>query len=254
MNVDTGVYSITNVVNGKKYIGSSVSFIRRWRLHKTQLRTGSHHSRYLQSAWDKYGEESFIFSKISLCPVTDLIVTEQARIDELRPEYNVCGVAGSPLGVKRTEEWCARNSAFRKGKNMGADNFYARAVVRVGTDECFGSAREAARFLKESGNPNAHHSAIIAACSGAQNTAYGSPWRYVGDLKKSTFSNHRDGANNRLSRSVVCLEEDHNFRSIGDAMQWLKGKGHSRVSRSAICKACSGKRETAYGFHWKYAD
>jgi len=84
-----GIYKITNTVDGKFYIGSSTNIFRRWREHKSRLRMGKHHSRYLQNAWNKYGEELFSFEVALLCEVDDLCRYEQAYIDALKPEYNI---------------------------------------------------------------------------------------------------------------------------------------------------------------------
>lgn len=57
-----GIYSITNSKNGKKYIGSTAkSFKSRWKKHITNLKRGGHVSHHLQNAWNKYGEDNFIF-------------------------------------------------------------------------------------------------------------------------------------------------------------------------------------------------
>ena len=51
-----GIYKIINVVNNKFYVGSAVDLKRRKTRHFSELRTGKHNNRYLQSSWDKYGE------------------------------------------------------------------------------------------------------------------------------------------------------------------------------------------------------
>ena len=57
-----GVYLIRNNVNQKIYIGStSNSFRERWRYHENHLRINKHGNTYLQNAWNKYGEDAFIF-------------------------------------------------------------------------------------------------------------------------------------------------------------------------------------------------
>lgn len=100
----TGIYKIENVTNGKIYIGSAVSMSKRWTLHKCLLSSNRHHSKHLQSSWNLCGEDKFIFSAVEICPKEDLIAREQYYIDTLNPEYNMCRVAGSPLGRKHTQE------------------------------------------------------------------------------------------------------------------------------------------------------
>lgn len=57
-----GIYSITNTINNKKYIGSTAkSFNSRWKKHITNLKNGGHASHHLQNSWNKYGEENFEF-------------------------------------------------------------------------------------------------------------------------------------------------------------------------------------------------
>lgn len=56
-----GIYKIVNKINNKVYIGESLDIERRWDEHKEDLNNNKHHSKKLQSAWNKYGEESFEF-------------------------------------------------------------------------------------------------------------------------------------------------------------------------------------------------
>jgi group I intron endonuclease len=59
-----GIYKITNLVNGKIYIGSSVDVMSRWANHRSTLRRGKHKNPHLQSAWLKYGENNFRFDVV----------------------------------------------------------------------------------------------------------------------------------------------------------------------------------------------
>jgi len=102
--VDTGIYQITNLQNGKCYVGSAVSFRKRWKEHLRQLSNGNHHSTVMQRAWNKYGEAAFEFKKLLVCAKEDLIWFEQRAIDALKPVYNICKVAGSVLGYRHTPE------------------------------------------------------------------------------------------------------------------------------------------------------
>lgn len=67
-----GVYSITNILNNKKYIGKSDNIYVRWDEHRKDLNKGVHYNKHLQRAWNKYGEENFIFEIIEKCKNNDL--------------------------------------------------------------------------------------------------------------------------------------------------------------------------------------
>jgi group I intron endonuclease len=83
-----GIYRIKNLVNGKIYYGSSKDIKKRWRTHKNKLNNGKHHNSPLLNAWNKYGEENFIFEIIELCDEKILLEREQYYLD-LKPEYNI---------------------------------------------------------------------------------------------------------------------------------------------------------------------
>lgn len=85
----SGVYLIYCLASGKSYIGSSRRIYRRWHEHRNTLRRGKSTCRGLQSAWAKYGEDSFTFSIIEECPVDQLEEREQHHVDERKPAYNM---------------------------------------------------------------------------------------------------------------------------------------------------------------------
>jgi group I intron endonuclease len=64
--VAQGIYRITNLVNDKFYVGSTNNAHTRFQVHRRALRRGKHHCRYLQAAWDKYGEQKFRFEMVEL--------------------------------------------------------------------------------------------------------------------------------------------------------------------------------------------
>jgi group I intron endonuclease len=48
--------------------------------------------------------DDLIFSIIEYCPKDKLIEREQYWIDTLKPEFNICKIAGFTLGVKYSEK------------------------------------------------------------------------------------------------------------------------------------------------------
>ena len=116
--MNTGVYRIRNLVNGKCYIGScshNQGFKLRWGNHRRSLRKGNHHSIILQNAWNKYGELNFVFEILETCEPIKCIEREQYYLDTLHPKYNILSIAGSPLGRKASSE------TIQKLKNRSYD-------------------------------------------------------------------------------------------------------------------------------------
>jgi len=100
---------ILNVVNGKFYIGSSVNVNSRMSGHKHLLNKGNHHSKYLQRAWNKHKEESFIFELIEKCDSEECLKREQVWLDFHKTYnqeygYNICKFAGTSKGRILTKE------------------------------------------------------------------------------------------------------------------------------------------------------
>jgi hypothetical protein len=104
----SGVYRILNLQTKSAYVGSAVNVDARWRSHKHSLRHLKKSPPKLQRAWDKYGEQAFVFEVLLRCAVKDLLSYEQRAIDALRPNYNTRLTAESNLGVRWSEETNAK--------------------------------------------------------------------------------------------------------------------------------------------------
>ena len=99
------IYKIENIVTNDFYIGSAVDYTYRKWVHLKRLRENRHHNAILQNSWNKHGESAFSFSIIEeVLNKEQLIEREQYWIDTLNPRYNICRIAGSPLGIKHTNE------------------------------------------------------------------------------------------------------------------------------------------------------
>jgi len=88
-----GVYIINNKLNGHNYIGSSVNIKKRFSTHKTDLRKNKHPNRYLQHAWNKYGEENFEFIHVENISYPDQIRKREIKnITLFGGDYNLAKV------------------------------------------------------------------------------------------------------------------------------------------------------------------
>ena len=116
----SGIYSITNKLNGKKYYGSTHCFYNRLREHRWMLRGNKHYNLHLQRAWRKYGEDAFRFDIVQEISVEHLLLVEQAFIQQNTDGYNIAAFAEAPArGRKRppcSEETRKKLSEAGKGR------------------------------------------------------------------------------------------------------------------------------------------
>lgn len=137
--LQTGVYRIRNLANGKVYYGSTaLSFKKRWVLHLSNLRAGTHCNKHLQSSWNNYGEQSFAFEVVERCQQDNCIEREQYYLDTIKPwngsiGYNVCKLAGSRLGIRHSSE--ARRKMSDAWKTGGRIPTRTGAVLRQETKD-----------------------------------------------------------------------------------------------------------------------
>ena len=116
-----GVYQIINKITGKFYVGRSKNDLeQRWKDHWSLLKRGLHHSVYLQNAWNKYGEDAFIFQPIDLLLETEeeQKSAEQEVLDtfwDFDLLYNMSKSANGGSGSK-SEETRKRMSKSKMGQ------------------------------------------------------------------------------------------------------------------------------------------
>ena len=88
----SGIYKITNLKNGKFYIGSSKDIERRWWEHTNELDKNIHINKKLQNAWNFYGKDNFKFEIIEELKNEKLLLErEQHYLDTFQPYRNNIG-------------------------------------------------------------------------------------------------------------------------------------------------------------------
>jgi len=115
--MNSGVYLIRNTLDGKVYVGSSKDLSTRFRSHMYALNSDGHHSVKLQRAWNKYGTDAFVFEKVVVCSVENLLRYEQIVIDFYKAHtegYNILCKAGSREGTPHSKEVAAKMKAFQR--------------------------------------------------------------------------------------------------------------------------------------------
>jgi group I intron endonuclease len=128
-----GIYKVTCTANHKVYIGSTTEIRKRWYWHCGDLRRGVHHNRHLQFAWNKYGEQAFVFEILELVMFVEYLHDrEQYWLDyyqayDSAKGFNHGKVARAPwLGRTHSEETKQKLSELAKQRdNIGHARKYA---------------------------------------------------------------------------------------------------------------------------------
>lgn len=191
-----GVYKITNIINGKFYIGSSVKVVNRFSNHFNRDRRRYPNKPFYKDI-TKYGIENFTFEVLEECDRELLIEKELYYYNKLKPEYNTIEPCENnfkneklrKLAIKGTKESHNLKEKYNceHYKNLFAE--VHRDKMRVvemildnGDVNEFESMRSAARWLDANTDYKGKNktSKIKSVCDGERKTAYGFKWRYKG--------------------------------------------------------------------------
>ena len=142
-----GIYKIINVVNNKFYVGSAVDFKKRKTRHFSELRTGKHNNRHLQSAWGKYGEQSFVFVIVEqLTEQDDLLAAENVwlalhvgkdycyniGVNATAPMMGMSGGLSPTWGYKHTDEALLAITAASTGRKQSEEVIQRKIAHLIG--------------------------------------------------------------------------------------------------------------------------
>jgi group I intron endonuclease len=280
MEAIAGIYKINSKAHPDKiYIGSAVNYEARKRGHINSLKRNSHKNRKIQAHFNKYGVNDLVFVLLENVPSKDeLTIREQYYIDMMHPSFNICKVAGSSLGVKRTEEYKAKMSLSKKGKHHRTECSIEKSMRMMGhkgttwfrhTEEAkvaitanhrnkkitlqydlngnfiagWGFVKDAAKAL------NMCSSGISMCCNGKISNAYGFIWKYAPD---SGFRySKKDVLNNFSPRKKTVIQYDKNKSFIKEWKSMSEAGNALSIHVSVIWGCCYGKGKTAGGFIWK---
>lgn len=120
-----GVYQIRNTITGAVYIGSSTTSISgRWGQHRRSLQHKRHENRHLQNAWNKYGQEAFVFEIVELLMLPEAVIPrEQFWIDRHMRRgrkrcYNINPKAEGPSEICKSPANRAKVSQRMRGNQF----------------------------------------------------------------------------------------------------------------------------------------
>jgi group I intron endonuclease len=126
-SLKSGIYKITNKLNGRIYVGSAKEFKRRWSQHTSSLRNQKHSNKFLQADFNKCGEEAFVFEVIEVTEgktKEERLFIEEGHIKQHYDSgvacYNLCDRAISREGNKNKNQTNRTEEAEReRRKNIG---------------------------------------------------------------------------------------------------------------------------------------
>ena len=118
----TGIYLWTNILNGKKYVGSSNNLKRRFLEYYNVNRLLKENSMPIYAALLKHGYHNFSLTILEFCEANDLMNREKYYFEVYTPEYNILKTPGSPFrgsGWKHTEASIEnmRTAAVKRSKS-----------------------------------------------------------------------------------------------------------------------------------------
>lgn len=195
------IYKITNIKTGMIYIGQTTMSIRdRWRLHCSENSTCG----LLRDAIRQYGKDSFVMEQVDTGHSRDELNQKEkawiAKENSISPNgYNidsggyyveytgesrqkmsanhadVSGTNNPMYGLHHKEETRQLIAKRLRGKYIGKDSSFHKAVINLDTGEKFDTATEAARKY------GVTVSTLTKTCRGVQKRTAGYRWAFANE-------------------------------------------------------------------------
>jgi group I intron endonuclease len=132
-----GIYVI-RCSNGSAYIGQASKLSTRLRGHIDLLRRGESRNPPMQAAWNKYGQGCFSFEILEIVgPQRDALCAAENwwftfyRAQDVKL-FNICPIAESQLGSRRSEEFKQRLSDMVRGRRPSEETKKLMSVAHLG--------------------------------------------------------------------------------------------------------------------------
>jgi len=271
--INSGIYQIKNLINNKIYIGSAIDLKRRKNDHFRNLIDDKHKNIYLQTSFNKHGEQNFEFSVIEYIENTEILLErEQYYInkffDNCNNCYNMCPTAGNTLGRKHREEIRKKMSKNRKGKGIGRKltkeeieklkefqkfinytKLFGKKVCQydINTGELlkmFDSISLASQEI------NGNVPSIVRCCKGGRKSYKGYIWRYENE-NIIKIDNVNDYMKDKSIREVCKYDmKTGDLIKTYDNMTIAGEENNLNITNIYGC--CVGVQKTCGSYIWKY--
>lgn len=210
------IYCITNLINGKQYVGKTTQSVnKRFKEHCSDCKKERCEKRPLYNAMNKYGIENFKVEKLIQCDPEELDTYEKLFIDKLdtyKNGYNATkGGDGSILF-----DYQKIITLYKEGKSMKE----VASIIQCCIDTV---------------------SKVIHMYNLPINKFFTGSCRQPKEI---------------IQLDIETEQPLLTFNSVADAARWLVKQGYAKTYnggvRQHICKCCLNKSKTAYKFKWKY--
>lgn len=231
----TCIYKISSKIKNRIYIGSAIDYYSRIRIHKHQLLKNIHHSKKLQNHVNKYGFEDLQFTILeNNIDVNDLIKKEQYYINEFKPYFNICKIAGNSYGVKRSKEFCIKLGELHKNNKYWVNKKHSEESKKKMSETHKKMVGELSpnfgrKFSKE------HLAKLSSARKG----------RIVSEETRIKMRGGRNGGKKvyQFSLDNILIKEWENLRIVIESLGFKK---------SALLNNLNNISKNSYGYIWKY--
>ncbi len=252
-----GIYMITNLINGKKYIGQSRNIPTRWMNEKKSRGINQH----LFNAIKKYGIDNFQFEAIESCTVELLNVRENFYILYFKtylPEFGYNKTTGGDNCIM-SEETRVKISKSNLGKTMTKETKYKMSqymkslsfeersrrwsVRNKPTDTTKQKISMALIGIKRSKETKRKIGIKNKGKSPSIETRLKMRKSHLG--KKQTIE-HINKVAAKMRKPIICIETGQVFISIKEAAEILN------LSPTWLCTVCKRGTGLVGGFHFRY--
>jgi len=160
MNMGCGIYKITNTLDNKVYIGSSLNLSNREYKHFWLLRKNIHDNVHLQNSYNKLGENNFEFNVIEFCNPSELIEKENYYISKNKSNFPDFGYNLATVNEFRRNTYnddVKRNLSKYNLEKYANFTFFSLENILTKELKTFDNLVEAANYLIENSFTKGSH-------------------------------------------------------------------------------------------------